>query len=229
MKTTVLLISCVPLSAEGRCSWHDATPLAGGVKDFPSPSSLLVQVVVAAGAARLDPDSSVGLVRRGCPAWGGCVAPSAPKCAVLRVRGGGKAFRERRAALQEWKERLWRNARAGHKDEIRNLLKKKVGSLDAADPVHGWTGLHWAAAAGHAEIVQILIQAGASVNARDKHESTPLHWAAATGQQSVLPVLTRGGGNLHMRDKRGRTPIGVAVKHQQEFAAEASARCTIPA
>lgn len=158
-------------------------------------------------------------------AWGGRgdgVASPAPRCGVLRVRGGGRAFQERRAALREWKERLWRNARGGHKQEIRNLLKKKIGSIDAADPVHGWTGLHWAAAAGHAEIVQILIQAGASVNARDKHESTPLHWAAATGQQSVLPVLTRGGGNLHMKDKRGRTPIGVAVKHQQEFAAEAS-------
>lgn len=120
---------------------------------------------------------------------------------VLRMRGGGKAFRQRRAELHEWKERFWRNARGGHKEEIRNLLKKKVGSIDVVDPVHGWTGLHWAAAAGHAEIVKMLIDAGATVNARDLHKSTPLHWAAALGHQSVLSVLSRSGANLHMRDK----------------------------
>jgi len=45
-------------------------------------------------------------------------------------------------------------------------------------PMHGETGLHWAALAGHTEIVELLLSANAPVNATEQaHGGTPLGWA----------------------------------------------------
>lgn len=44
--------------------------------------------------------------------------------------------------------------------------------------LHGQTGLHWAAFGGHAEIVDLLLNANAPMNAKDGiHGGTPLGWA----------------------------------------------------
>ena len=39
------------------------------------------------------------------------------------------------------------------------------------------TPLHWASLRGHKEVVVLLVEKGANVNAQDKHGDTPLYWA----------------------------------------------------
>ena len=59
----------------------------------------------------------------------------------------------------------------------------------------GWTSLHWAASSDHKEIVELLIAAGANVNAEDTageyRGSTPLDWAPKT---ETADLLRKHGG-----------------------------------
>ena len=63
----------------------------------------------------------------------------------------------------------------------------------------GWTSLHWAASSDHKEIVELLIAAGANVNAEDTageyRGSTPLDWAPKT-----TAVLLRKHGGKTMKE-----------------------------
>jgi ankyrin repeat protein len=64
----------------------------------------------------------------------------------------------------------------GHTNVVKFLLDR--GFKADKDFKHGETGLHWAAFAGNAEIVDLLLRAGAPVNAKDQsHGGTPLGWA----------------------------------------------------
>lgn len=49
----------------------------------------------------------------------------------------------------------------------------------------GWTALHEASAVGDLEVVRLLLEAGANVNARSKDGITPLHDAAYSGHYQV--------------------------------------------
>jgi ankyrin repeat protein len=64
----------------------------------------------------------------------------------------------------------------GRTDTIRFLLQRGVKTGNSLK--HGETGLHWAALAGQAEIVDMLLKAKAAVNVKEKtHGGTPLSWA----------------------------------------------------
>ncbi len=87
----------------------------------------------------------------------------------------------------------------------------------------GDTQLHVAAAAHRPEIVQLLIAAGAGVNAAGKHRGArPLHYAAdgcpagdaaaVARQVGTLAVLLQSGADLHAADKNGATPLHRAVR-----------------
>ena len=65
----------------------------------------------------------------------------------------------------------------GDKDTVANMLKSD-SSLAVAFDDDGATALHHAAFYGHREIVELLHDAGADINARDKtHGATPAGWA----------------------------------------------------
>ena len=64
----------------------------------------------------------------------------------------------------------------GRADAIRFLLERGVKTENSLK--HGETGLHWAALAGQAEIVEMLLKANAHVNVKENsHGGTPLGWA----------------------------------------------------
>jgi ankyrin repeat protein len=81
-------------------------------------------------------------------------------------------------------------ARTGHVDRVKSLLSAKVDlNLDRGDAIGS------AAAAGHTEIVQILIQAGANVNLSDRSGFTPLASAAYAGYSSIVRLLIDAGAD----------------------------------
>jgi hypothetical protein len=81
------------------------------------------------------------------------------------------------------------------------------------------------------EIVELLIEAGADVNASfvGSHAETPLHWAASSDDIAVLDALLDGGADLEAPGSvlGGGTPIADAVgcgQWQQRAGCSSAAR-----
>jgi ankyrin repeat protein len=81
--------------------------------------------------------------------------------------------------------------------------KAKVTTRDA----HGRSALHEAALAGHAEIIGVLIAAGADVQASDNEGRTPWLDAARSGQVAALEKLREANADLHAVDAQGRNAM----------------------
>jgi ankyrin repeat protein len=71
--------------------------------------------------------------------------------------------------------------------------------------------LHSAADNGHVEIVHLLLQNGADVNAKDKYGETPLHEAAGHGHIDILHLLAENGADLEAQSNYGRRALHCAA------------------
>ena len=91
-------------------------------------------------------------------------------------------------------------------DVVRRLLD--LGA-DASAP----TLLHKAARLGdNPELITVILDAGADVNARNRIGQSPLHDAALGGGPGVIAALVAAGAELNARDNRGATPLHQAVE-----------------
>jgi ankyrin repeat protein len=79
----------------------------------------------------------------------------------------------------------------------------------------GRTALMQACRAGRAEIVELLLAAGAQVNATNHQGTTPLMYAKTAamgnGNLAVLRLLLAKGADINARDRAGRTALEYAV------------------
>ncbi len=104
----------------------------------------------------------------------------------------------------------------GHINVVKFLLDR--GFKPDAPSKHGETGLHWAAFGGHTEIVDLLLNAEAPVNAKEQRfGGTPLGWAVYASDNSpryyeVFSRLLRAGAVVDWRwlESRNRGPSLVA-------------------
>lgn len=75
----------------------------------------------------------------------------------------------------------------------------------------GTTVLMKAAEAGKAQSVQMLIDAGASVNAKDTQDNTALHLATPKLNAEVLTALVAGGADLEAKNAKGESALQIAA------------------
>jgi ankyrin repeat protein len=61
------------------------------------------------------------------------------------------------------------------------------------------------------ESLQLLLQAGADINAKDSRGLSPLHEAARWGWNDVVQFLVKNGADLTAKDSRGNTPVDSAL------------------
>jgi ankyrin repeat protein len=82
------------------------------------------------------------------------------------------------------------------------------------------TPLHLAAIMGHKEIVELLIAAGADVNAKTDFGFTPLNYAVVDGRKVIVELLIAKGADVNAKDDvYGRTPLHrAAYKGYKELA-----------
>jgi len=73
--------------------------------------------------------------------------------------------------------------------------------------------LHIASRLGNVDIVMLLLQHSADLDAVTKDMYTPLHIAAKEGQDEVAAVLLEHGANNTAATKRGFTPLHLAAKY----------------
>ena len=101
--------------------------------------------------------------------------------------------------------------RDGDVEAVRSLLRQ--GAYANAAEGDGLSTLHWAARSGEPEIAKILLDAGATVDARTRNGAyTPLHEASKAGNASVARVLLEAGADPAARTTAGgATPLHFAA------------------
>ncbi|XP_077582833.1 protein phosphatase 1 regulatory inhibitor subunit 16B [Stigmatopora nigra] len=89
-------------------------------------------------------------------------------------------------------------------DEVRYLLKNNV-SPDLCNE-DGLTALHQCCIDNYEEMVKILLDRGAGVNAQDNELWTPLHAAATCGHAGLVKILITHGADLLAVNSDGNMP-----------------------
>ena len=98
----------------------------------------------------------------------------------------------------------------------------KIHTLLAAEPELVWaldkqksTPLHWAAYKGHPGAIEVLLDAGAEIDAQSENftwGTTPLHAAANGNHREAAAALIRRGADINAlkADGSGSTPLNEA-------------------
>jgi ankyrin repeat protein len=124
---------------------------------------------------------------------------------ALCVAFGAIAFAAERPAVID-------AARNGDRAALRALIQKKA-DVNQAD-LDGATALHWAAYHDDLESVELLVSAGANVNAANDLGATPL-WIASTNAVPVAKRLLAAGANPNLALLAGETPLMAAARAGQ--------------
>ncbi|MDR2128952.1 MAG: ankyrin repeat domain-containing protein [Burkholderiaceae bacterium] len=103
----------------------------------------------------------------------------------------------------------------GQADIARQLIAK-----GAAINKSGWTPLHYAATGGHAELIKLLLKAGADLDARSPNDSTPLMMAARYGSAESVRLLLKAGADPHARNHLGMDALDFALSASRPDAIE---------
>src|SRR5712691_7826593 len=82
------------------------------------------------------------------------------------------------------------------------------------------TPLHAAAAGRAAEVATLLLDHGASVNARQNGGWTPLHAAAQNGDIELARTLVEAGADVNARAENRQSPLDLALTRGKQAMAE---------
>lgn len=155
----------------------------------------------------------------------------------LRVHREKSYADMQRAQIEAWRlSEDWKNLRlAGwpwprSEEQAQSIFEFAVENGLSAAARHLWNGwglefiefkcefdvsvafVH-AARKGWEEMVQfLLVDCGAKLEARNRHNRTALHEAASNGYERVVQFLINEGANRAAKDKDGRTPLDLAKK-----------------
>ncbi|KAL1512265.1 hypothetical protein AB1Y20_005527 [Prymnesium parvum] len=92
---------------------------------------------------------------------------------------------------------------------LRQWLADERCVIDAS-AADGSTALHIAAKQGHANVIRLLIEAGADALCVDSEQRSALHHVAKAGHGLCVKALLDAGADVEGRDGEGKTPLQLA-------------------
>ena len=110
--------------------------------------------------------------------------------------------------------RAFQLAQNGAESELKAMIDSGEVAPDAVrtDGMYqGFSLLHAAASKGHSALCCYLVEAGASVFARDATNNTALHLAASAGHAETCNLLVRCGAQADAVNSEGCTPLDGAA------------------
>jgi uncharacterized protein len=94
-------------------------------------------------------------------------------------------------------------------------LVKLLISKDAEVNKKGWTPLHYAATNGHDDVVKLLLDHSAYIDAGSPNGTTPLMMAARGGHVSTVKLLLDSGADLNVKNQLGLTALDFAKQYKE--------------
>lgn len=128
-------------------------------------------------------------------------------------------FRGLRTTQIERNEQLLQAVESGDIEQVRRVLTG--GAVVNARTKSGLTALSLAVIRGYDDIALLLIEKGASLDARDRSGdrenrhpgNSPVHYAAIYGRTRVLKAMLDRGVSPNLRDRNGRTLLMLAAEN----------------
>jgi ankyrin repeat protein len=115
---------------------------------------------------------------------------------------------------------LLKAAKSGDLIQVKKFISENP-NLVHSRTLMGDTPLILAVESGNSNVVAVLIEAGADVNAKDDSRITPLHWAAFYGRVTIAEMLLKAGADINATGFRhNNTPLQVAAAHGHAEVAE---------
>lgn len=102
----------------------------------------------------------------------------------------------------------------GQTDLVRRLIERDA---DVNKP--GWAPLHYASTHGHLEIMALLLEHHAFIDAQSPNGTTPLMMAAMYGTPEAVKLLLDAGADTQMKNQLGMTALDFAMKANRRDAA----------
>ena len=107
----------------------------------------------------------------------------------------------------------------GHTETVRYLVDvnhRNITGHTALNLMHHksddhLSALHYAVLHNHADVVGVLIDAGADIETRDKDFRTPLMFSCCTGELTIVKMLVEAGARVRAADKKGQTCLTYAT------------------
>lgn len=100
---------------------------------------------------------------------------------------------------------LLHDAACGGATKVVHMVLNAGAKLDPQSQQSLWTPLIMASGNGFVDVVQVLVEAGASLNAMDNEGRTALHAAAKGKHQKVYQLLLEKGADPDLKDMEGIT------------------------
>ena len=97
----------------------------------------------------------------------------------------------------------------------RNLAEKMVKKGADVNKT-GWTPLHYAASAGQTEVISLLLENHAYVDAESPNGSTPLMMASMYGTPAAVKLLLDEGADPSLKNQQGLTAIDFAQRANRD-------------
>jgi ankyrin repeat protein len=177
-------------------------------------------------AAKLDKESvMVGLTLRGFDL--NTVDEHGESALLIAVREGSRAVAlflleqpsvKVEARNPKGESPLMLAALKGDLDMARRLIQRKA---EVNKP--GWTALHYAASnttLASQEMVRLLLEHHAYIDAESPNRTTPLMMAAHYGHPAVVKLLLEEGADPQLRNEQGLTAIDFARRAERQEAAD---------